>query len=132
RPVQVYGDGTATRDFVDVTDVARLVEALLERSHRDDDPRPLVVNCGSGVRTTLVELATHAIAGAPVDGTVEHVDVHRAGDIEHACADLTRLGSLGLPVPEVSVADAVAAFVRAGWDEPGAASTVWDDALEDL
>jgi dTDP-L-rhamnose 4-epimerase len=130
RPIQVYGDGSATRDFVDVSDVARLVEALLADPPGGADP--LVVNCGSGERTTLAELARHAVAGAPVDGTVEHVDVHRAGDIEHACADLTRLRALGLPEPAVTVADAVAAFIRDGWDAPGAESRVWDDALEAL
>lgn len=128
RPVQVYGDGSATRDFVDVVDVAALVEALLATPA----PTPLVINCGSGRRTSLVELAHHAIAGAPVAGTIEHVEVHRAGDIAHACADLTRLRELGLPEPRVPVADAVAAFVAAGWDQPGAAASAWDEALEDL
>lgn len=130
RPIQVYGDGTATRDFVHVSDVARLVEALITR--QDAFASPLVVNCGSGVRTTLLELASHAINGAPVDGTIEHVEVHRAGDIEHACADLSRLRSLGLPMPVVDVGDAVAEFITEGWNAPGAASTVWDDALDAL
>lgn len=130
RPIQVYGDGLATRDFVDVTDVVSLVVALAA-----DPPAagsPLVVNSGSGERTTLLDLALHAIAGAPVEGTIEHVEVHRAGDIEHACADLNRLRSLGLPEPVVSVADAVAGFIRDGWDAPGADSRVWDDALSAL
>ncbi|HET8930050.1 MAG TPA: NAD-dependent epimerase/dehydratase family protein [Acidimicrobiales bacterium] len=130
RPIQVYGDGSATRDFIDVSDVARLVEAVLA-----DPPSvgsPLVINCGSGARTTLVELASYAIAGAPVGGSIEHVEVHRAGDIEHACADLTRLIEAGLPSARVTVADAVAAFIRDGWSEPGAASAAWDDALDDL
>lgn len=130
RPIQVYGDGSATRDFIDVSDVAELVEALLTTPPPVGSP--LVVNCGSGIRTSLVELASDAIAGAPVDGSIEHVEVHRAGDIEHACADLTRLVGAGLPTPRVTVADAVARFIRDGWNEPGAASTVWDDALDDL
>jgi len=130
RPVQVYGDGSATRDFVDVADVARLVEALL--AGPPSGPEPVVVNCGSGERTSLLELAGHAIAGAPVPGSIEHVEVHRAGDIEHACADLTRLRALGLPEPTVSVGDAVAGFIRDGWEAPGADSAVWDDALDAL
>ena len=81
---------------------------------------------------SLLELARYAIAGAPVEGTVEHVEVHRAGDIEHACADLTRFDALGLPRPEVSTADAVADFIRDGWDLPGAPAAAWDDALDVL
>jgi dTDP-L-rhamnose 4-epimerase len=130
RPIQVYGDGSATRDFIDVSDVARVVEAVLAAPPPGGSP--LVVNCGSGERTTLVELASSAIAGAPVEGTIEHLAVHRAGDIEHACADLTRLIEAGLPLPRVAVADAVAGFIRDGWNEPGAASSAWDDALDDL
>lgn len=130
RPVQIYGDGTATRDFVHVTDVARVVVELLDDAPADGRPR--IVNCGSGVRTTLVELAGYAIAGAPVAGTVEHVDVHRAGDIAHACADTARMGELGLTMPRISAADAVAEFIAEGWHEPGAVSATWDEALEVL
>ncbi len=130
RPIGVYGDGTATRDFVHVGDVARLVGALLDQP--GDPGRPRVFNCGSGRRTSLTDLARYAIAGAPVDGTVEYVDVHRAGDIRHACADLERLRRAGLPTPRVSTADAVAEFIAEGWDEPGADSAVWDDALDAL
>ena len=129
-PIQVYGDGSATRDFVHVSDVVELVRALL------DVPRsvaaPLVVNCGTGERTSLADLARYAIAGAPVPGSFEYVDVHRAGDIEHACADLSRLQQLGLPMPKMSAAEAVAEFVAKGWDEQGASSTAWDDALDVL
>lgn len=130
RPVQIYGDGTATRDFVHVGDVVRLVAALLEDPPPAGPPR--VLNCGSGVRTSLTELAQYAIAGAPVPGTVEYVDVQRAGDIRHACADTSRLVALGLPTARVSTADAVAEFIGRGWDEPGVSSKVWDDALEAL
>lgn len=130
KPVQVYGDGSATRDFVHVSDVARLVAALLER--RDPPGAILVVNCGSGERTSLRDLAAYAVAASPTGGSVEHVDVHRAGDIEHACASLERLRDLGLPVPRVSARDAVAEFISDGWDAPGAASSAWDDALAAL
>lgn len=130
RPVQIYGDGSATRDFVHVGDVSRLVSALLADPPPVGTPR--VVNCGSGRRTSLTELATHAIAGAPVAGSIDYVEVHRAGDIRHACADLGRLRQLGLPTAEVSAADAVAEFIRLGWQEPGASSRVWDDALDAL
>lgn len=130
RPILVYGDGSATRDFVHVSDVAALVEALLT-----DPPNagaPLVVNCGTGERTSLSELASHAIAAAPVEGSIEYVEVHRAGDIEHACADLTRLAKLGLPMPRVSTAEAVADFIRSGWSAPMVSSDIWDTALGEL
>jgi dTDP-L-rhamnose 4-epimerase len=92
-----------------------------------------VLNAGTGTRTTLLELAAHAAEGSPGDSVaVEHLDVTRAGDIGHACADLTRMRALGAPAPAWSSRDAVVAFVRWAWDRPGAGSQAWDDALDEL
>jgi dTDP-L-rhamnose 4-epimerase len=131
RPLTVYGDGRQTRDLVHVADLAELLAWAVENPPSRVDP--LVLNSGSGVRTTLVELAEAAAAGAPVPSPgVVHVDVRRAGDIEHACADLGRLRAVGAPLPRWSPRDAVADFVRRSWDRPGADSGAWDDALDEL
>ena len=58
--------------------------------------------------------------------------MHRAGDIEHACADLTLARTLGAPAPRWSTEDAVAHFIAWSWDKPGAASQAWDAALGEL
>lgn len=129
-PLLVYGDGSATRDFVHVSDVAALLTWALAQPPQAGAVR--VLNCGTGVRTTLTELAAAAILGSPVGGSYEHVQVHRAGDIEHACADLTRLRQAGAPMPRWSAQEAVTAFIRASWDRPGAAAGAWDDALTEL
>lgn len=130
-PLQIYGDGTQTRDFVHVSDLAQLVVWLATHPM---DTTPLIVNCGSGVRTTLTELATYASEAAPPDHRHPHqyVDVTRAGDIDHACADLERLDALGAPRPRITAREAVTAFITAGWDEPGAPSSAWDQALKAL
>ncbi len=131
RPLTVYGDGHQTRDVVHVSDVAALLAWAL--THPPAPGAPRVLNCGSGVRTSLLELARAAIAGSPVPSPgVTHLDVHRAGDIEHACADLGRLRALGAPAPTWTAAEAVADFVRRSWDLPGADAALWDDALDEL
>ncbi|MGJ6980379.1 NAD-dependent epimerase/dehydratase family protein [Aestuariimicrobium soli] len=133
RPVQIYGDGHETRDFVHVSDVVRVIVWALGRpSVQSADDSPLVLNVGTGTRTSLVDLARHAIAAAPTGGTLEHVDVHRAGDIEHACADLTQLRAVGAPVPTLSSGEAIADFIVRSWAQPGADSSIWDDALTEL
>lgn len=134
KPLLVYGDGSQTRDFVHVHDLAAMIEwmagYLLEQGATGE---PLVLNCGTGVRTNLNELAQYAINGSPSkQGTIEHVEVHRAGDIEHACADLTLARSLGAPAPQWTTGDAVANFISWSWDKPGAASQAWDVALDEL
>lgn len=128
RPVQVYGDGHETRDFVHVSDVAAVIVWALTRNANET----LVVNVGTGTRTSLLDLATWAIEASPVGGTLEHVDVHRAGDIEHACADLARLRAAGAPMPQVTSQQAIHDFITRSWHQPGVDSSVWDDALAEL
>lgn len=132
QPLLVYGDGHQTRDFVHVQDLAALVEWSVARL-LDQPPSLLTLNCGTGVRTTLDELARYALQGSPVPQTeVVHVEVHRAGDIEHACADLTLARTLGAPTPAWSTRDAVAHFIAASWAEPGASPHAWEAALDEL
>lgn len=131
RALSVYGDGTATRDFVHVGDLARLIVWCVE--HPGDTGNVRIFNCGTGERTSLTELARYAAAAAPDGGAgIEYVDVHRAGDIEHAVADLELLGAAGAPMPALTSEQAVADFVSKSWSEPGASSTTWDDALSEL
>lgn len=131
KSLVVYGDGSATRDFIHVEDLATLIAWSV--ANPPAGGAPLILNSGTGVRTTLDELAEAAIAGSPrADVEIEHVPVLRAGDIEHACADLTRLASVGAPTPRWTSHDAIADFIRASWDTPGATSAAWDDALDEL
>lgn len=131
KGLQVYGDGTATRDFVHVRDLARLVDWCLDRPGDPGGVR--ILNCGTGERTTLDQLAQAAIDGSPrTEVDVEHVDVHRAGDIDHACADLSALVAAGAPAAEWTSHDAIVDFIRWSWDKPGASSQAWDDALAEL
>lgn len=131
RELTVYGDGLQTRDFVHVSDVARVICWAVERVAASGEQ--LVLNAGSGQRITLLDLARFAIAGAGVsDVGIEHLEVERAGDIRDACADLSHLRALGGPMPEVSPAEAVADFIRWGWDGPAVASDLWDNALQEL
>lgn len=131
KPLTVYGEGTQTRDFLHVEDLAAIIQWALDHPPAVGEVR--VLNAGSGVRTTLVELASHAGSGAPVPTHgITHLEVHRAGDIEHACADLTLSRSLGVPAPTWSTRDAVADFIARSWDEPGAPADAWDQALGEL
>lgn len=128
KPVQVYGDGHETRDFVHVSDVARSIAWGLGRTTTGE----LVLNAGTGTRTTLNELAEVAIAASPAGGTLEHIAVKRSGDIEHACADLTHTRQVGAPIAQVTTAQAITEFITGSWREPGADSSTWDNALDEL
>lgn len=91
QPV-MYGDGSATRDFCFVGDVARLVAGLgrieKKRAHR-------IYNVGTGAKTTLGELFS-AIAdalgtcGKRLAFDAPRMEPWRAGDIVHSLADIGR------------------------------------------
>ena len=131
KPLTVYGTGAQTRDFIHVHDLAAIVAWALADSGEIGTHR--VFNAGCGVRTSLVDLARYAAMGAPVKTYgVTHLDVHRAGDIEDACADMSALLTAGGPMPTWSTSDAVADFIRSSWEKPGAPAAAWDRALVEL
>jgi dTDP-L-rhamnose 4-epimerase len=132
RELSIHGDGTQTRDFVHVEDLTALIHWCLENSPATDEPLR-VLNCGTGVRTNLDQLARDCIDAAPgTDVGVVDVDVKPAGDIDHACAGLRRLKSLGAPLPVWTTQAAIADFITSSWDTDGAASATWDSALQEL
>ncbi len=131
KPVLVYGDGEQTRDFVAVQDVAALLEWLAV--HPPEVGQIRVLNAGTGVRSTMNQIGMYALSGAPEEGHgLLHVDVHRSGDIAHACSDQSHSREVGAPQPGISTQEAVAAFTRWAWDRPKASSHLWDDALQEL
>lgn len=126
---QVYGPGTQTRDFVDVRDVAESLTALVLAQAGNAIDATLTVNIGSGKRTSLLDLAAVAIRASGQDLTPELVDVHRVGDIDHACADRGRYESLGLPAPMVPLEESVRGFLETAWAAPPVDPAVWETAL---
>jgi dTDP-L-rhamnose 4-epimerase len=127
-PPQVYGTGEQTRDIVDVADAARVLAWV--SAERGVGPSGLTLNVGSGERTTLLELAQLALACVPsVAAPIEHRAITRLGDIDHACADMTRADLAGAPRAEVSVSESVAAFVQGAMQEEAVDPAIWDRAL---
>jgi UDP-glucose 4-epimerase len=90
RPLEIWGDGSVVRDYVYVTDLARLCVAALESD------RIGVYNGGSGTGTSVREVAALVLAATGASTEI----IHRPGR--------------GLDVP-VSVLDATRARADLGW-----------------
>ena len=93
EPITIHGDGTQTRDFVFVDDV---VDAWL-RVLVTRETEATVLNVGSGVETSVNELADAALAafGESRDSwEIRHENV-QLGDQLRACADVAAMTSLG-------------------------------------
>jgi nucleoside-diphosphate-sugar epimerase len=84
RPT-VFGDGTATRDFIYVGDIVRAV--LLAGSR--DTGSGIACNVASGRATSLLGLLS-AIAGATGADVEPDFGPPRSGDIPHSVADIGR------------------------------------------
>lgn len=133
KNLSVYGDGSATRDFIHVEDVADfIIWAMNNMPTVEESPR--ILNLGSGERITLDQLAQYSIDAVPggSQAIIEHVEVKRAGDINHALADMTYAYSLGAPKAQWGARESIADFITKSWEVPGARSETWDNALEEL
>jgi len=96
-PLTIYGDGSQTRDFVNVHDVASAVFASVTSKVKSE-----VFNIGSGKPTTINELAKTIIELAGSESTVSY-GKSRAGDIKNSYADITKAKKLLGYTPKVSL-----------------------------
>ncbi len=95
-PVTIYGDGTITRDFVSVHDIAAANVLALASNTTG------VCNIGSGKECSLHELLTHfeSIQGCSVERFLE---APRQGDIARSCASIERATALLGFMPRVTL-----------------------------
>ena len=105
EPLTVYGDGTQTRDYVFVGDVARANLAAttgrLAKLRSIDD---VAFNVGTGVETSVVELARTILKAAGANVPIEHVDA-RPGELQRSAVDPGKLEAQWNWRPEVSLAE---------------------------
>jgi UDP-glucose 4-epimerase len=86
RPIDIFGDGTQTRDFIFVSDVVAALIAAMQRTSR----RPLVFNVCTGMSTSVIELAR--LVGK-LCGSSPEIIFHppRRGEIVHSLGDCSSI-----------------------------------------
>ena len=97
-PLTIYGDGSQTRDFVNVKDVVEAVLASMKSSCAEGE----VFNIGSGKATSISELAKTVLELVGVDLKIRY-EKSRAGDIKDSYADISKAKTLLGYEPKISL-----------------------------
>jgi dTDP-L-rhamnose 4-epimerase len=106
RDLDIFEDGKESRDFVYIDDVVAATVLALESKTIDAK----AYNVGSGVQTTVLEVAETLRTKYHAEGRINVSGRFRIGDIRHNFADLTRVRKdLGF-VPIVNFAEGVSRF----------------------
>lgn len=108
-PLPIFEDGKESRDFVHVRDVTKAIRLSLESPRADNQ----IFNVGSGVPTSILEIAQKLVAAFNGSSNIQVTGQYRLGDIRHCYADLTRIREQLNYEPEVSLEQGIAEF--AAW-----------------
>jgi len=105
----IFEDGLESRDFVHVDDVVGSIVAAISSSGPIND----VINIGSGVGTSVLEVARQLMIALGIDVPLRVTGEYRIGDIRHNIADISRFCTLVPGGPQISLAEGLARF--AAW-----------------
>jgi dTDP-L-rhamnose 4-epimerase len=112
--IPVYEDGLESRDFVHISDVVTALTSSLEAMM----PNGIVLNVGSGSKTSVSQLVNTLLKASSFDVPVQVTGQYRLGDIRHCFADLTQLTKyLGI-TPKMSLEGGLKGFCEWAMKQP--------------
>jgi dTDP-L-rhamnose 4-epimerase len=106
QPINIFEDGKESRDFVFIDDVVAATVAGIEMDAANGE----VFNVGTGVATTVMEVAKALINGYGKDVALHVSGDFRVGDIRHNYADVAKLKEKLNIVPSVSFNEGIKKF----------------------
>jgi dTDP-L-rhamnose 4-epimerase len=107
KPLNIFEDGQESRDFVYINDVVAATTACLLPEVRGIH----TLNVGSGVRTTVLEVASAVRSHFNSHVPIQISGAFRMGDIRHNAADISRLRALTGFQPKWRFLDGLNAFL---------------------
>jgi nucleoside-diphosphate-sugar epimerase len=93
----VFGSGSNTRDFTHISDTTNAFVAALEKEEAVG-----VINVGTGVRTTIKDLAEKIVQKTHPKLELRHLEPLE-NDVQHRCADVTKMKELLGVTPRISL-----------------------------
>jgi dTDP-L-rhamnose 4-epimerase len=126
-PINIFEDGKESRDFVFINDVVTATTLCIE----NDAANNQVFNVGSGVATSVIEVAETLIKGYNSNVSYKVTGDFRLGDIRHNYADITLIkNALGF-VPQYDFKTGIKHFVDWVNMQPVAASR-YEESLHEM
>lgn len=109
-PITIYGDGTQTRDFIYVKDVANGFAKALTTPLESGSC--LICNLGTGKSTSLIQLVDILKTCFPQWQSETKFAPSRPGDIQHSQADISKPSSLLGFTPQWSAQSGLQRFIE--------------------
>lgn len=125
-PPIIFGDGEQTRDFVHVTDTARIIADLAEC----DAAVGQTVNLGTGQEIAIGRLADLISVTVGRPGLAPEYREARPGDVRRLCADASVARRLVGAQPRVSLAEGIRDLVEWFRSQPLSASQMLSQMVE--
>tara|TARA_R110000868_G_scaffold350166_2_gene611413 strand:+ start:3904 stop:4839 length:936 start_codon:yes stop_codon:yes gene_type:complete len=90
EPILIYGNGQQTRSFCFVDDnIDTCIKALISSDYSNE-----VLNIGSDIEMTILELAKTIIKVSGSKSNIEHLPALKEGDMERRCPDTSKMKAL--------------------------------------
>lgn len=86
KPINIFEDGLESRDFINVADVADAVIKSIDTKESNSE----IINLGSGVGTSVIEIAQFLKKAYHSDSDINVTGDFRIGDIAHNIADISK------------------------------------------
>ena len=106
QSLTIYGDGSQTRDFVNVHDIVQALYACMKNNSANGE----VFNIGSGKPTSITELAKTVLELTGQDIEIRY-ELARAGDIKDSYADISKAKRLLNYEPKVTLKQGLKALL---------------------
>ncbi|MEO0368679.1 MAG: NAD-dependent epimerase/dehydratase family protein [Pseudomonadota bacterium] len=102
-PLTIFGDGTSTRDYINVSDLCRGISLGLEHDNQGCE----VFHIATGNETSLMELAELFLAQEGLDKSAISFEKTRVGEVERNFASYEKAKSVLGFEPKIGLADGV-------------------------
>lgn len=128
KTINIFEDGNAVRDFVEIRDVVQACKKCLET----DKANGKIINVGTGNPTSVLEVAESLIEAFDIKTNIEITGAYRLGDIRYNIADLTLMNECLDFIPQVSLNDGIHRFVNWAKNQNITENTGYNNSIEEM